>query len=207
MPFEQRWDVLLGAAAAAFGERGFDGTSMSDVAARAGVNRALLYEHVKTKEALFEAAVFRERELLVAYIAERYAATSELPVRDRVRSRFHVVLDYAALHPAAIRLLARPEANALLHDAGRSSAPDDLAALLAAELAASGRPHGRVADVLAAMIIGMVNELMAVGPHADWNTEAVVDLLTDFTMAGMAGVPVEVLERADRPRTDRRPEG
>lgn len=190
---------MLDAGCEVFARRGFDGTSMGDVAERAGITRALLYEHVKTKSELFEAVVLRERQVLVGIVAERYEESAVLPARDRVRSRFHVVLDYAEAHPTAVRLLSRPESSALLHRSGRSTAPDALASQLASELGAAGRPNGRVSEILAAMIIGMVNELMAVGVRADWDREAVVDLLTDFTMAGFAGIPAHVLAQADRP--------
>jgi AcrR family transcriptional regulator len=44
---------ILEAAAAVFAERGFRGTRMADVAARAGIGKGTVYEYFRSKEALF----------------------------------------------------------------------------------------------------------------------------------------------------------
>jgi AcrR family transcriptional regulator len=54
-------NALLTAAIARFGKRGFDGVSVDEIAADAGVTRGALYHHFESKEALFEAA-FRATE-------------------------------------------------------------------------------------------------------------------------------------------------
>ncbi|KAA2266135.1 helix-turn-helix transcriptional regulator [Solihabitans fulvus] len=57
--------ALLDAAAELFGERGFDRTTVRDIAGRAGVNQALLFRYFGSKDALFAAAMARRgRELL-----------------------------------------------------------------------------------------------------------------------------------------------
>jgi AcrR family transcriptional regulator len=48
---------ILDAARAAFGERGFDGATMRDIAARAGVDPALVHHYYGTKQQLFMAAM------------------------------------------------------------------------------------------------------------------------------------------------------
>ncbi|HWL45170.1 MAG TPA: helix-turn-helix domain-containing protein [Ilumatobacter sp.] len=52
-----RREQLLQAAAAAFLERGFDGTSMETVADHAGVTRMLVYRHFESKHALYRAVL------------------------------------------------------------------------------------------------------------------------------------------------------
>jgi AcrR family transcriptional regulator len=52
-----RREQLLQAAAAAFLERGFDGTSMETVADHAGVTRMLVYRHFESKHALYQAVL------------------------------------------------------------------------------------------------------------------------------------------------------
>jgi AcrR family transcriptional regulator len=49
--------ALLSAAAELFIERGFDRTTVRDIAARAGANQALLFRYFGSKEALFRAAM------------------------------------------------------------------------------------------------------------------------------------------------------
>lgn len=63
---EERPAQLLAAALDLFVERGFAGTRLDDVAARAGVSKGTLYLYFDTKEALFKAVV---RDNIVALIA------------------------------------------------------------------------------------------------------------------------------------------
>jgi len=51
--------ALLDAAASLFAERGFDRTTVRDIAKQAGVNQALLFRYFGTKEALFEEVIAR----------------------------------------------------------------------------------------------------------------------------------------------------
>ncbi|MDQ6894134.1 MAG: TetR/AcrR family transcriptional regulator [Acidobacteriota bacterium] len=50
-------DQVLAAARAAFVDRGFDGTTLADIASRVGVSAAALLRHAPTKGALFTAAM------------------------------------------------------------------------------------------------------------------------------------------------------
>jgi AcrR family transcriptional regulator len=50
-------EAVLRAARELFGERGFDGTTLTAIAARVGVSAAALLRHAPTKQALFEAAM------------------------------------------------------------------------------------------------------------------------------------------------------
>jgi AcrR family transcriptional regulator len=51
--------ALLDAAAELFAERGYDRTTVRDIAGRAGVNQALLFRYFGSKEALFAAVIAR----------------------------------------------------------------------------------------------------------------------------------------------------
>ncbi|QRP48055.1 TetR/AcrR family transcriptional regulator [Amycolatopsis sp. FDAARGOS 1241] len=51
--------ALLDAAEELFAERGFDRTTVRDIASRAGANQALLFRYFGSKEALFEAVMAR----------------------------------------------------------------------------------------------------------------------------------------------------
>jgi AcrR family transcriptional regulator len=54
---EQRPEQITRAALAAFAEKGYDATRVTDVARRAGVSKGLLYLYFRTKEELFKAVV------------------------------------------------------------------------------------------------------------------------------------------------------
>ena len=56
--------AILAAAAGAFAERGFAGTSMDDVAAAAGITRLIVYRHFGSKEDLYAAVLQHVRDRL-----------------------------------------------------------------------------------------------------------------------------------------------
>lgn len=64
---EKKAESILDAARRLFLEHGFGATSMDQVAAGAGVSKATIYVHHKSKEALFAATVSRECERSMAY--------------------------------------------------------------------------------------------------------------------------------------------
>src|SRR5215475_8338295 len=59
MPAEQRRELVLGEAMAAFAAHGYAGTSTEDVARRAGISQPYLFRLFPTKKALFLALVER----------------------------------------------------------------------------------------------------------------------------------------------------
>ncbi|MFD9739568.1 TetR/AcrR family transcriptional regulator [Umezawaea sp. NPDC059074] len=68
--------ALLDAATTLFAERGFDRTTVRDIAAAAGVNQALLFRYFGSKDALYAAVMAnRGRELLEAEDPERLVKT------------------------------------------------------------------------------------------------------------------------------------
>lgn len=96
MPRAERRAQLIEAAAAAFLERGYDGTSMESVAAQAGVTRLIVYRNFEGKEALYR-AVLRS-------VTERLRHEFD---RDRTTEIAATLLRVARDHPDAFRLLWR----------------------------------------------------------------------------------------------------
>jgi len=64
----QRREQVLRVGRRVFAERGFDGASMEEVAAQAGVSKPVVYEHFGDKERLYQAVVDREVDTLLARI-------------------------------------------------------------------------------------------------------------------------------------------
>ena len=83
---------LLAAAAALFGERGFDGVSARAVAERAGVNKALVFYYFGSMEALFGRIVDRYYEAHGA--ALRAAAGDDAPLATRLHRMVDAYLDF-----------------------------------------------------------------------------------------------------------------
>jgi AcrR family transcriptional regulator len=79
-------ESLLDVAVAAFNERGYEATSMDELAARAGITKSAIYHHVPGKVELLRLAVDRALDALFAVTEEPGATTG--PAIDRLE---HVV--------------------------------------------------------------------------------------------------------------------
>jgi AcrR family transcriptional regulator len=79
-------DTLLDVAVAVFNERGFEATSMDELASRLGVTKSAIYHHVPSKVELLRLALDRALDELSAVLTEPGAVTG--PAIDRLE---HVV--------------------------------------------------------------------------------------------------------------------
>src|ERR1700688_78635 len=84
--------ILLTAAVAAMVEHGYHGTSVRDVAERAGMSPAALYHHFPSKQALLFTIMDRGRDELIRRSEEAYAAAPDDPAEKlRALVCVHVV--------------------------------------------------------------------------------------------------------------------
>jgi AcrR family transcriptional regulator len=74
---------MLQAAAEVFGERGYHGASMDEIARRAGITKPMLYSYFKSKEGLFAACGEAAAELLKEQVREA-ASRRDLPPDQRL---------------------------------------------------------------------------------------------------------------------------
>ena len=134
-----------------FRERGFDGTTLRDIAARAGMGASSIYRHVETKEELLvqELADLQEE----AWTRFRLADRRDASARERVRRFFEAQHDLLARDPdltvVALRATTYPAARV----ARRVLALHDRTVGLLAEILQAGRVRGDLArdvDLLAA---------------------------------------------------------
>jgi AcrR family transcriptional regulator len=99
------WDTertrrrLLDAALVEFAARGFDGTTVAAIAARAGINKERLYSYFGDKQALWQRVLSTELERLAAAVALTGASLED--VGEFAGATF----DYHAAHPQLARLL------------------------------------------------------------------------------------------------------
>jgi AcrR family transcriptional regulator len=107
------------AIAAAFAPDGLHGVRADEVARRAGVAKPTLYAHGRSKEAVFLACVEAEAERLLARLYDADVGTRELGVASRAAALTRAVIEHAAAHPEAARLLhvtARHATSAVASD-------------------------------------------------------------------------------------------
>ncbi len=97
--------TLLEAAAGMFAERGFNGVSIEDLGAAAGVSGPAVYRHFPSKQAVLEALLVGVSERLLAggQEVERTDADAETALRDLIG--FHI--DFALGEPDTIRVQDR----------------------------------------------------------------------------------------------------
>jgi AcrR family transcriptional regulator len=114
LPVAERRDLIVEAAGRLFGERGYDGTRLDDIAAAAGVTKPVLYRHFESKRDLYLALLARHRDDLQTFTG---AMPAEGPHRDRLRAVLELWLSYVETHAYAWKMLFRdtgggPEVNA-----------------------------------------------------------------------------------------------
>jgi AcrR family transcriptional regulator len=104
-PTKPRKEEILDVATALFAERGFEGTSMNDVAERVGMRKASLFYHFATKDALYEAVLDR----LVREVGDGLSAVyvSQGTLVERLEGAADAVSAAITGRPFAARLLLR----------------------------------------------------------------------------------------------------
>lgn len=112
-----RAEQILTAADEVFGELGFAGVSVRDVAERAGVNKALVFYYFGSKDALFEAVL--EQYYAAHRAAFEDAFSGELPLRERMHAVLDTYLDFIDANRRYPRLVqsvisGAPEHHALI---------------------------------------------------------------------------------------------
>lgn len=98
-------DIAVGV----FLDRGYDGTSMANLADAAGVTKASFYHHVAGKEELFERGTQRALDALFAVLEE--PDTLQGAAIDRVRHVIRRTVAVIAEHRAEVALLVRARGN------------------------------------------------------------------------------------------------
>jgi AcrR family transcriptional regulator len=75
-----------------FAERGYDGTSLREIADRLGITKAAVYYHFKTKEEILASLVndfFTEIDELISWAQQQPASSAS---REQVLRRYHALL-------------------------------------------------------------------------------------------------------------------
>ena len=102
-----RRDQVLSAAAKLFGDNGFHGSSMAELAKRAGMSVGHIYHYFENKDAIIEALVDREMEELPGMFDESYAGDDALAT---LLARIDEAVDYLDLDRTPLRLEILAEA-------------------------------------------------------------------------------------------------
>ena len=102
-------EALLDVAVRVFNERGYDGTSMDDVARAAGITKASIYYHVAGKEELLERGIRRGLDALFSMLDETGATNG--PADSRLRYVLVRTVEIMSEQLPEVALLLRVRGN------------------------------------------------------------------------------------------------
>lgn len=107
-PGYSREDVIR-AAVRAFTARGYDATSMDNVASELGISKSALYHHISSKEEILELTVVQALKRLET-VAENMAA-ADLSAGEKVRGLLRGSIEVLCSDPKSVALLLRLRGN------------------------------------------------------------------------------------------------
>jgi AcrR family transcriptional regulator len=184
-------ESLLDVAVAVFNERGYEATSMEDLAARLGITKSAIYHHVPSKVELLRLALHRALDALFAVTEEPGATTG--PAIDRLE---HVVRGSVRVLTAElpfVTLLLRVRGNSPVESEALRRRRDfdrivtDL--VRAAEEEGDVRPDVDPA-VTSRLLFGTVNSIAEwYRPGRGLDADALADALVATTFSGLRTSP------------------
>ncbi len=184
-------DSLLDVAVAVFNERGYDATSMEELATRLGLTKSAIYHHVSSKVELLRLALDRALNALFAVPEERGATTG--PAIDRLEHVVRGSVRVLAAELPFVTLLLRVRGNSPIEQAAlqRRRQFDRIVTDLvrAAEKEGDIRPDVDPA-VTSRLLFGTVNSLSEwYRPDGDLAVDDLADAVVATTFQGLRARP------------------
>ena len=152
----ERREQLLDVGLALFAEKGFDATTVEEIAASAKVSKPVVYEHFGGKDGLYAVVVDREVHDLLAAITR--SLTPDGPRRVLLERAAMALLDYIETSSDGFRILVR-DSPVSQSTGSFSSLLGDVATQVEQLLVADFTRHGfdrLAAPIYAQMLVGMV---------------------------------------------------
>src|SRR5262245_54100686 len=188
----QRRQRILGAAALCFAKDGFARTRIDDVAASAGVSRALVYNHFGSKEEL--------ARQVCDHLLDDWSSAVDRALEDARSARDALAawlrVNLSEERRPLLTALVAPDAAPVLADwnAAAARAMEEWRAKLAALLqrgVAAGEFRADLdvpatAEVLRAMQVGMMQHLLDDKPFLDVSSERHLRVATEVLLKGIA---------------------
>jgi AcrR family transcriptional regulator len=155
MTGKERREQLLEIGRSLFAERGFDATSVEEIAAKAGVSKPVVYEHFGGKEGLYAVVVDREMRTLLDMVTS--ALTGGHP-RELLEQAAFALLDYVENYSDGFRILVR-DSPVAASTGNFASLISDIATQVEGIMAREFRRRGYHPDfgaMYSQMLVGMV---------------------------------------------------
>jgi AcrR family transcriptional regulator len=190
-PAKYSRDELVAVVVEEFNARGYDATSMEDIARATGLTKSSVYHHVSGKEELLRLAVSRALDALYAVLEER-ASTSGAAV-DRLEHVLRRSVDVLAAELPYVTLLLRVRGNTEIEREAleRRRHFDRRLADLVRDAIEAGEVRGDLDPRLVTrLLFGAVNSLTEwYRPDGGHGPRDVADALVALTFAGLRAAP------------------
>jgi len=193
MTAAERRDQLLGVARVCFAEKGFDGTSIEEIAARAGVSKPVIYEHFGGKEGLYAVVVDREVTTLLNVLRTAMTDDPKAGSRRLLELGTFALLDYIESCPEGFQIIMRDSSE--LGGSGFASILNDVIVrvegLLTPRFEAKGFDRKAVPLIAQALtgLVAMTGQWWLDNP--DYSKEEVVSYLVNLAWNGMHHLEVD----------------
>ena len=180
-------DTLLDAAVALFNERGYEATSVDEVAGRLGVTKSAVYHHVPSKGELLRLALDRALDALFAVTSETGATTG--PAIQRLEYVVRGSVRVLAAELPFVTLLLRLRGNTEVERTAlqRRREFDRVVAGLVRAAEHEGDVRSDVDPaVISRLLFGTVNSLTEwYRPGGDLSGEDLADAVVTITFSGL----------------------
>ncbi|WP_370021340.1 TetR family transcriptional regulator [Planotetraspora sp. GP83] len=150
----ERREQLIQIGRALFAEKGFDGTSVEEIAASAKVSKPVVYEHFGGKEGIYAVVIDREMQRLLSLVTQALSATHALVKLERAAL---ALLQYIEESSEGFRILVR-DSHAASGTGTFASLISDIASQVEDVLADEFKDRGydpKLAPMYAQMLVGM----------------------------------------------------
>ncbi|MDO5721479.1 MAG: TetR/AcrR family transcriptional regulator [Actinomycetaceae bacterium] len=154
----QRREQLIEVGRTVFATRGFDSTSVEEIASQAGVTKPVVYEHFGSKEGIYAVIVDREVQRLVSAISQSLGSATH--PRAIVENTALTLLDYIDNYTDGFKVLVRDAPSE--PNSSYSSIIGDVASRvehLLAERFALAHIDAKWAPLYAQMLVGLIAQV------------------------------------------------
>ena len=181
--------AVLRTAVELFNRRGYDATSMGDLAKELGLTKAAIYHHVEGKEQLLSAALDDALDELTAAVTAAVRPEAGGSAYERLREVVRRSVEVLMAHQPSVTLLLRVRGNSEVEVAAlrRRRWLDEQLAELVSEAVREGSLRADLPPPLVSrLLFGMVNSLVEwYQPSGTYDPATVADALTTLAFDGL----------------------